>query len=1083
MSWYRHRLRLAISAIAVTLPGTMISCTAAKDPHPVPEQADAGFVISYAGAADRLDGLGPVEVEDQLRDWARTGLAARLGLDTDAWRDAAYDTLPVRDGGFDDLSRQVVGPGRMLLDGAGVLHLLVPQDDPHQARAIGSLLDQHDVDAGGDAERVRVHHYRIHSDTRSIQVVSDEPASTAEVRGANGYVTMRIDTTEGLTGFLARTTSLSGFELRGSEVWADGWTWPAPGTLLDHEDVSVLQRGYSRSSQANSPGFSLDPGPVRTVEDLLALVPGLSPDLAGRILADRWDGSAFDSAAELMEFTRNALLGYPQPTPPPEQGLPSDPTRLFVLASLLSGGSPYAQARYEGLLKGTEIGMTLFYTDNVAKDWVRGVGAGVPTEEVAGFGEAIGAEIPWSQCTESSEPQSESGRLWFGQNESAFAFGDNRLGIGAQATRLFARSDGHDGTEIERSFIAGKGLRWWDHHYRAVADHEPQFERLDQIMRWSGALEWLASTTTVTLPQLDDPSIRSDLLFQDWFARNDRLRERGALVFVTPPSATDEGVLTHPSAPAPFCGLRRISGGVSLGDLVARKDGRSFRAELPGPMRRAGLYDEKSAFDGESGTGRITQVSVDSEGKATAGVEYTLSRSTTGDAIVETTAPPRRDSPLGALKDLNAASGPRKIRTELSTDGGTLSQRVTYQSHDLGRVTARRDGDLVSIQWNRGPVGRMVHALESFQIATGLPAGDSVLCSFRDTAGRILHRLGGLGEWLSITGGLRPSGTGFALRRGAPHPDTGRPDFGLGTLTDGPDLSGTGWVRHTPATAADPAWIEPTTRPTASATSVRVTRPDGGSTIMYVENDRPTVAADDPLLGPDGTPEGAAMLRSYPLVSNAMREAERAGDGLLRGIVLGRDGVALVGAGEVFVAGNDHPWAAAVHRAAGPELAGPAPLMRIDGDHVLHVDLSELTAAPGSQWRRMNLDELRQLDAVPYVNSNWYSAAAAEHGTTLANFLPRDEMVRVRAVVSANRPSSHADIRVHQGTEWRRVGGFGLGDGGPATGFPGGPAANPTGATATAVVVTAVPQEARPYIVLICPDSEDEHGDVSGCGS
>jgi hypothetical protein len=52
---------------------------------------------------------------------------------------------------------------------------------------------------------------------------------------------------------------------------------------------------------------------------------------------------------------------------------------------LLAGRPAYSQARYDGRLEGTKVGMTLFYNDHMAKDWVSGVGTGVPTTAVGGF--------------------------------------------------------------------------------------------------------------------------------------------------------------------------------------------------------------------------------------------------------------------------------------------------------------------------------------------------------------------------------------------------------------------------------------------------------------------------------------------------------------------------------------------------------------------------------------------------------------------------------------------------------------------------------------------------------------------------
>ena len=306
-SFRSHRITWGRLAIVWLMAGVLlasVSCSGGPT-----DKVETPTVISYAGAASRLSALEPTEAQEQLRDWARTGLATHLELDTARLRDAAYDTLPIRDLAFTDLSKQSTGPGRALFDGRGVLHVLVPREDPHESRTIGLLIDQYRSDAGADPQQVQVHHYQIHPDTQTIELTPEKAAPTSEVRSAHGFVTMRIDETKGLTDFLAQTRHLSWLEVRGSEIWAGGWNWPdVPGVPLDIEDVSVIQRGYLQPSSERLPGFSLDPGPPATKDDILAVLPGLRPELADRIVSHDWAGSSFHSADGLATVVDGALF-------------------------------------------------------------------------------------------------------------------------------------------------------------------------------------------------------------------------------------------------------------------------------------------------------------------------------------------------------------------------------------------------------------------------------------------------------------------------------------------------------------------------------------------------------------------------------------------------------------------------------------------------------------------------------------------------------------------------------------------------------------------------------------------------------
>lgn len=654
-------------------------------------QPEAPYVVSYAGAAERLTTLDPLEAEEQLRDWARLGLASSLGLNRKQIFDALYDTTPIRDPLFTDLAEQPTGPGRALFDGT-TLHLLVPQDDPHPSRTIGLLLDEHRVDAGADPGQVQVHRYRMLPENQRIELVAEPATATSQLRADHGWREERVDQSGGLADFLAHTTHLSRLENRGTEVWAAGWSWPdLPGALVSAEDVSVLQRGY-RGYDGTPPGFSLDPQPPSTLDDIRATIPGLAPDLAERIYTGNWLGSGCASVVEFTDLVESMLFQQdPQACAPLASGLPADPTRLWALWNFLVRGTMYSQARYDGGLKGTEVGMTLFYTDFVAKEW-KSVGTGVLSDAVPGFMSDAQATTPPSLCPRPGDPLHEFGRLWFGQNDTAFTFEPNGVGIGAQATRLFARSDGSDGpggSEVESSFSFGRGLRWWDQHYQAVADYEPQYQRLEQLMRWSGALEWLTTSGHGLLPSLPDREIPPAQRFADWYHRHDELRERAPLTVVTPPSANNEEAVLHtPSAVGEGCGLLQIFGGVSLADGLARSRGLpSGTAALPPAVRRAGPTDPATtAVDPVTSVGRIDRVALDETGPVTERV--TILRSGPEVASARSAAGPRSSIPAGRAR-LQGETGPRLASTEIRSDGRDSTYIAKYQDVLVAQVDVR----------------------------------------------------------------------------------------------------------------------------------------------------------------------------------------------------------------------------------------------------------------------------------------------------------------------------------------------------------------------------------------------------------
>ncbi|RSM69644.1 hypothetical protein DMH04_45825 [Kibdelosporangium aridum] len=1066
------------SATAILLAGVLAGCTSEPpappdSPDPPQPPAAARFQISYAGAASRLTGLDEAETQEQLRDWARFGLAARLGLDTARLRDAAYDTLPVRDAGFADLARQPTGPGRALPDGKGTLHVLVPRVDPHLNRAIGLQLDQYRTDSGADPDQVQIHRYEIDTGTQTIRLTTDPSARTADVRAAHGYVTMRVNDPQALADFLSRTHYLSTVELKGQDILASGWNWSAgAGAPVSPEDISVLQRGYLRSSGPR-PGFSLDPGPPETKDDVLAVLQQLSPELADRILADRWGGSSFRSAGDVADHVLKALL-FNDPVP---AGLPVDRNQLWGLHSLIQGQGAYAQARYDGGLEGTGVGMTLFYTDLIAKDWVKGVGSGVPAKAVGGFVPDPDAVIPWSHCNSPGDTRGESGRLWFGQNDNAFAATGDRISIGAQSTRLFSRSDADGGKEIEPSFGFGRGLRWWDQHYQDVADYEPEYQRLDQIMRWSGVLDWLVAKTSARLPQLPDSSITSNLTFKDWYARNDKLREREQVLFVNPPSAKQESLLTKPSKVALACGFHSISGGVSLADRTGRFGGQNFDANLPGSIGRAGPVDAKSTFDVATGAGKKTDHTVGSAGKIDESRERTFTTTPDGAAEVRETATGKRVTPLGALKVWLSEAAPRLLKTVLKAGDGLVSVKVEVQAKDLGEFTARSQGDLVTLRWRRGFLDRARTFLESVQAKQPAAVKNDVLFRYDAPRGPPQYRVGAPDDpWVAITGEAPPAGTDLAFRLGSPGGTNGSAQFSFATMVGHPDVPSTQWVKFTPATGDQPVVLTASDAPPSSAVKVRVSSPDGKTTsTAYIVDGRVVVPAGDPVVGIRGTVSGAVFARNFPEITKALEDAKQDKD--FRAVRVDDDAVAFVNTEEIRLAPAEHPWAARVLGALGPSATPYVPMLRLHGDLAHFIAKNELLDVPATQLRH---GKLRDIDGYQYVYIR--STLAHVDGPILASTLDREMNVTIRETevrepVRVGSLALEPEIRWDFGAQWSRLDG---GDRGSRGGRIPLPNNNPAPVTTTAAPPSGAARPVRGDVVLlVCPDTGRP---LEGCG-
>lgn len=1098
----RSTIALILASASIILIGCTSSGSSGQSGSGASGSVSPDFVVSYAGAAGWLSGLDSAEAQEQARDWARLGLASHLGMDTARLRDATYDTLPVRDAGFAGLARQDIGPGRYLYDGAGVLHVLVPRGDPHEARTIGLLLDQYRSDAGTDAPQVQVHHYQIDAATDTIDVTADPVEPTGRVRAANGYVTMPVGTTGELTGFLARTSHLSRLELRGSDLWASGWDWPAGHDVrMGMADVSALQRGYrdAHSVGGQLPGFSLDPQRVTAVADLLAVIPGLSQDMANRIITNDWAGSAFQSATDLdKNFVGPALFGDVPAATLSQYGLPTGRAQLWALDAQLQDLPAYSQARYDGELAGTEVGMTLFYTDYVAKTWVTGVGTGIPSKSATGFVPDTTASTVWSECDINRASTSETGRLWFGENDSAVRSDANGISIGAEPTRLYARTDGPKGSEVEPSYSFGRALLWWDQHYQAIAGYDPEYQRLDQIMRWSDAIDWLVSKTSATLPQLSGDQIPSNLRFADWYHRHNELRERSPIDFVSPPGADlnpgmwpssyGESIAHLPSEKFMDCGVPSIVGGVSLANGSDREGIANYHPDLPASVSRAGTYDQASTFDDRRGTGDIKQVSLDDSGKVTSFLEHRFSADN-GTDVLDVTSSGRRVAPFGGLKVWRADTAPRTLQLRISAHRGQISERVYLQGQDLGRLEVRDSVGLVTIQWRSGLLDRVRAALESVQSklsarpAAGLSAAtdgvltDGVLYEYQAPDGQTLYRMAGSdAPWLSITGQEPPAGDDLVFRGGAPNAGGNGPILFYGKLVHGPDQRGR-WLDVAPAADGHTAIAKPgSPPPNLGDPSVRVTTPEGKTTTVYEQNGHLLVPDDDPILGLHGLSEGAAVLRDFIRIDSAMRDAAQARDGFLRAVVLDGDGVALAGADTVTVVSPDHPWAVPVQRAVSSH-SSQTPLILIEGHQALLVDKSDLTPVGSSQGLSMNLADALKMTDAPYVNYDAFrSTLAFEDGPIITSTLPLNTKVTVRQFVVTSSALGRPDVWVHHGAKWIRVDsvhGYAVPRASTTRPPTSGPTPTPTSSQ------TVEPAASGDRILLVCPARAS---DLAGCG-
>ena len=484
---------------------------------------------------------------------------------------------------------------------------------------------------------------------------------------------------------------------------------------------------------------------------------------------------------------------------------------------------------------------------------------------------------------------------------------------------------------------------------------------------------------------------------------------------------------------------------------------------------------------------------LDANGKVTDQLQHTFTTKGTT-AEVRTTGDGRAVDPYGVTKVERSPTARRTVGVDQTAGGGQVSEHMTLDGQDLGTLAVSSYGSLVTVRWRAGLVDRARTVLESIQKrltanpAGGIPtAGDDVLAGYQSPDGRTLYDIAGPDQpFLWLTDKPPPPGDDLVLQIGEPNPDpNGTPDpnsaaaaFVAGEFVPPPpDLLAAHWVKVTPASHGHPAVESIGAQPDPHSPSVRVTTSDNLHSIVYPQ-DGGVVAPADRVFA---RPEGQALLRNFDEVSSAIQAARAANDGLLRGFNLGGDGVALVGADQVFIAPPDGPWSDVVRRAIR-DSNDQVPLLRLESGQALSVNATPL----GSPSRTQVLDA-GQLASVPgttiYLHEVYRSGLTVQPGPFIAGSLPANARIRVREYpVKAASSVMQEAIRSHDGGSFYRW------DNPPTTNQPPATSTTPTPPPSAADSAAPIPPpsaadsaapQATTTILLVCPaDSRDE-----GCQS
>lgn len=639
-------LAALLSLLVCTLPASGSS-------GPLPEEGVPPLaVLDVSSLSKLLDSLPPDEREEQLRDWARYGLKKILVS-------GSREEVPVRHPALTAEHPGEAGKSRLLKLSKRQWCLVVPPSLLDDLPALAGAIDSEYARTGTLPSTVDLYSYRFDREAATLEIAPSRSIPIADFFSARyGYRRSRAGSLAELARFLAETDDLVSFSWKNGSMILGGRKYRQARRPLTLDDLAALYQAYNpppltpslfearvqarfddlvrsdarlRGGLAREParkgkvlarirrevrgeakssqvGFSLDPqvdylslaSDIRKAEaGELAFQHGGNEAVAGYLAARR--GELENVVRHLAH--RHDLRPLLELRRRYEASRDPAAKRLADLLRMLQSRRSYQSARYDGNLQGTGAGMTLFYTDLLAKLWALDYRNSAPRGAITGFRKMQEIAVPklnWSDFIRLSQT-----RLWFGLRGDGFdIYGDDTILFRPSVTRVYSASSDPlvPGKESKANYQSAEFLGWWDRHYEAVAAYEPYYHKLDQIQKWSCALMVLKENKSRQLAFLSAYPVRRDLDFTSW-SRQEPVFARLGITFLDA-SALGQRTESLPllsSAPYPMLGQSfTLSGGVSLAGREAIL-AKLHRSPHGGKVARSGAK-------GVRGTGRSRTV-------------------------------------------------------------------------------------------------------------------------------------------------------------------------------------------------------------------------------------------------------------------------------------------------------------------------------------------------------------------------------------------------------------------------------------------------------------------------------------------
>lgn len=814
MTWNRLITLLSIGGLVV---GIFVASTLLAPTDPAKTSAAAptlfdrfpvGKSVTVHLPSDAAEAFA-ADGDEQLRDWLLYATVFDSGIDAKNLQATLYDLPPVRSDYLRPVSGYSYGAMRWRRLPDGRVIVLVSGSDAEQNAQLGRAADEAYCNSNTIAPAFLVFEYVLAPDSGTASLKRKPDVEGKRLFSQEyGYRAATIDSVDALQSFLGSVTRLTAIEVQNGKAVASGRAdaLRAPG-LIRPEDVAALWGSQKHVDEVKAQQDAIrqrveefkrtwEAKTYRTDEEKeelerqfklekaalereIAAVPQREATASGFSLDPAYDfdklTALFDKLRSLFEqiaAEKDAPIGSTDIEAAGIALQKKDAVPLLVLIDKASksnniGASLVGQiadmqtqktqrqsARYDGLLQGTEVGMTLFYTDLLAKLWALDYRDSAPKyAQVANFVSLLRTPVNSVYVPElESLPGT---RLWFGPDDNGF----QKIGqpapvvrFAARSTRIYAASNSPltPGKESQPNANSAQFLGWWHDHYEAVAKYEPQYQRLDEIMKWSVAISHLSGQNALdSIAYLGNVHVEMNQWFPCWVEKHPELKfqEWKAIEFFdkrcSAPSR-DLPTETMPLLKSVWYKGWQVSGGVSLASREAILEHPELSLKIPETLRRTGI-------DFASSEGNVL--------RTLSKVEYSLGEATAHEAVTTIKAPPAAKF-RAATSEIRLA----EVVTKFERDGSVLRTVTKVGNSEMASVSFAENADRVSVAVTRRDAARAAELLADLNEGQ-TPADIGEWAARRgDVATTIpidndhaLVRLNGADQWMQVTRETQPS--------------------------------------------------------------------------------------------------------------------------------------------------------------------------------------------------------------------------------------------------------------------------------------------------------------------------------------